>query len=731
MSSKPTTYFTFGCSKGDYQGLHDYLCCSDFTSCYSSDDVEYIWHIVEYQIITAMELFIPVNKVHSDRHPIWFNSEIRHCIKRLRTLRRRNKRHPTYHISHIIDSLENSLQDKIKAAKQNYEFHLINNFAPTNNNKIFKYLKSITKSNTNPPIMNFDSSSASTDSSKANLFNQYFHSVFHNSSSPANHDNYPATHESLNSITITVTDVFEALISLDVEKSCGIDRIAPKVLHSCAGPLCEPLHHLFSMSLRHATLPSSWKIHKVIPIFKAGDHCSVRNYRPISLLSNTSKVLERLIYNKIITHISKYISCSQFGFTKNCSTLQQMLIFLDYIINSPSQTDVVYFDISKAFDTVSHAILLNKLWSAGITGTLWAWFREYLTDRYQRVCINNCYSDLLPVLSGVPQGSILGPVLFLIYINDMTSYIHQSQLLNFADDTKCFMHICTTSDYIALQEDIIALFTWSRETDLNFNLKKFVHLSFKCKLETTYTISDITIPHNDSHKDLGLILSENLSWDKHYKSISARAYKVLGLIRRTIASTHSTSTLVTLYISMVRSQLLYCTQLWRPHLMKDILTLEQIQRRATKYLLNDYTSSYKTRLVKLRILPLMYLFELQDILFAIKSIKVQSKQFNIHDHINFSSANTRSGTSNKLIIPHHLNNVSRHSYFHRLPTLWNAMPILNLDLTFPLLKSKLKTFLWDHFITNFEDNNNCSLHYLCPCSRCHQSRPPTSNLNYL
>ena len=198
----------------------------------------------------------------------------------------------------------------------------------------------------------------------------------------------------------------------------------------------------------------------------------------------------------------------------------------------------------------------------------------------------------------------------------MSKWLPLKRKPKFADDTKCFMHICTTSDYIALQEDIIALFTWSRETDLNFNLKKFVHLLFKCKLETTYTISDITIPHNDSHKDLGLILSENLSWDKRYKSISARAYKVLGLIRRTIASTHSTSTLVTLYISMVRSQLLYCTQLWRPHLMKDILTLEQIQRRATKYLLNDYTSSYKTRLVKLRILPLMYLFELQDILFA-------------------------------------------------------------------------------------------------------------------
>jgi len=147
-----------------------------------------------------------------------------------------------------------------------------------------------------------------------------------------------------------------------------MDGIAPRVLRCCAGVLCVPLHHLFSMSLCHATLPSSWKIHKVIPVFKIGDPASATNYCPISLLSNTSKVLERLIYNKIINRISKFITSLQFGFTKNCSTLQQMLIFLDYIINSPSQTDMIYFDISKTFDTVSHPILLQKLWSAGITG---------------------------------------------------------------------------------------------------------------------------------------------------------------------------------------------------------------------------------------------------------------------------------------------------------------------------------------------------------------------------
>jgi len=268
------------------------------------------------------------------------------------------------------------------------------------------------------------------------------------------------------------------------------------------------------------------------------------------------------------------------------------------------------------------------------------------------------------------------------------------------------------------------LFCWSMDSDLNFNLKKFVQLSFKHNFNTTFTMGNTPIPHVESHKDLGLILSEDLSWSRHYKFIITSAYKILGLICRTFASNHSPATLVKLYTSLVRSQLLYCTQLWCPYLMKDILYFEQIQCRSTKHILSDYTSGYKDhgQLTKIKLFPLMYLLELQDILFAVKSIKTPTNQFCITNYIALSTTNTRSSASNKLIHPRHLNNVSRHSYFHQLHGCSGM-----LCLKF-IIKHKL---IWNHFLRNFNDNINCSYHFLCPCSRCHQSKPPTTNLYHL
>ena len=206
-------------------------------------------------------------------------------------------------------------------------------------------------------------------------------------------------------------------------------------------------------------------MHSGTPIFKSGDRTSFKNYRPISLLCTISLILERLIFNQILLVTSATISHFQFGFTKNCSTLHQLLLFTNHIYTSfeeKSQTDVIYLDFKKAFDSVPHNELLVKLWSFGITGSLWHWFKAYLTSRNQLISVNHCYSGILPVVSGVPQGSILGPFLILVYVNDIPLSIFSSSVLLFADDTKCFKTISSPFHSFLLQQDISSLLDWSK-----------------------------------------------------------------------------------------------------------------------------------------------------------------------------------------------------------------------------------------------------------------------------
>ena len=222
---------------------------------------------------------------------------------------------------------------------------------------------------------------------------------------------------------------------------------------------------------------------------------------------------------------------------------------------------------------------------------------------------------------------------------------------------------------------------------------------------------------HDSTKDLGLILSNNLDWSDHYHNITTKAYKVLGLLRRSF-KTDSTDAKRKLYISLVTSHLLYCSQIWRPHKIKDILLLERVQRRATKYILNDYTSSYKSRLTKLNLLPLMYIFELNDLIFFIKSYKSPSDYFNINDFIFCSSITTRSSTGFKLQHNASSNNLTHNFYFCRLPRLWNSLPIIDIHLPVTILKLKLQKLFWTHFTSCFDGHNTCTFHYYCPCTRC-------------
>ena len=225
-----------------------------------------------------------------------------------------------------------------------------------------------------------------------------------------------------------------------------------------------------------------------------------------------------------------------------------------------------------------------------------------------------------------------------MFMNDLPNVLTNSSALLFADDTKCFRHIMTPADQRFLQSDLSNLSSWSSTSNLLFNSSKSCHLSFNQKFVTSYTINNDSVISKQCHKDLGVTLSVNLGWTAHHDIILNKAYKTLGLIRRTFSPSIQPLVKAKLYVSLVRSQLTYCSLIWRPYLMKDINKLEHLQQRATKFILNDFISDYKTRLLKLNLLPLMYIFELSDIMFFIKSIKFPTDSFNIFNFISFSSS---------------------------------------------------------------------------------------------
>ncbi len=243
--------------------------------------------------------------------------------------------------------------------------------------------------------------------------------------------------------------------------------------------------------------------------------------------------MEKIIYNNVIDFVRDKLNVHQFGFLKHRSCLSQLLIFYSTIINSMDSkipTDVVYLDLSKAFDSVSHNKLLYKLWMLGITGPLWQWFRSYLEYRYHFVEVENKQSSLLPVLSGVPQGS---PLLFLIYINDLPDIIPSLKVFLFADDTKLLQTIHSEENSIQLQSDLNEVTNWCKKWNLSMNRSKCKVMRFYGPVldETSrYHIEGTEIDFTDNYKDLGILVSNTLDWSKHYSTICSKAYGAINLL---------------------------------------------------------------------------------------------------------------------------------------------------------------------------------------------------------
>ena len=295
----------------------------------------------------------------------------------------------------------------------------------------------------------------------AEAFNQHFASVFSGDTEEPRPQLPTISCPVLQDISLSPCEIAAALRSLDVSKATGPDEISARLLKETAEQIAPSLTLLYNKSLETGVFPDEWKLANIVPIHKKDNKDHVENYRPISLLSIISKVLERCVLIRLRDHLLQMLDRAQHGFIpgKSCVTqLVEVIVYIGSLLDSGKQTDVIYLDMSKAFDKVQHSLILDKLRQYNISGNLMLnWFTSYFRGRRQRVTVLGTTSKERKLTSGVPQGSILGPMLFLLYVNDLPKTVNTSKVACFADDTKILKQVDNLQDTAGLQNDIISL----------------------------------------------------------------------------------------------------------------------------------------------------------------------------------------------------------------------------------------------------------------------------------
>ena len=553
------------------------------------------WDNLEATIKSLVESFVPSRPPKSPKHKPWITREV------LTTIHRRNrafkswKRNPTLDNHKRYVALKGICQ---RMQRQAYKLYTESLFDPQDEKhsqtKFWQFVKLKRKDSCGIAPMRKEGILISDSSGKANVLNRQYSSVF----TPIKEEVIPSSPQpgisKMPHIFVEPEGVKKLLSSLNPNKAASPDRISSRVLKELADQLYRPLTTLFQKSLNSGLVPNQWKSALVTPIFKKGDKHNPANYRPVSLTSICCKVLEHIVAKALLCHLesNKILIENQHGFIHSRSCETQLLMFVDELLRSMSkgkQIDAVIMDFSKTFDMVPHNSLLVKLSGYGIQDKTLDWIGSFLSDRSQRVVVEGEQSDPAPVTSGVPQGSVLGPILFLVFINDLPKAINSSCRV-FADDMIVYREISSPTDSAALQHDLEALQCWEKRWGMSFNPSKCNTINITRKedpLVTEYTLKDEPLENVKIASYLGIQISRDLSWHSHVAKVSAKGNKSLGFIRRNIrTSSKATKTLA--YQTLVRPSLEYASCVWAPHLKHLREAIEKIQRRAVHYVCGIY-----------------------------------------------------------------------------------------------------------------------------------------------
>lgn len=596
-------------------------------------------------------------------HKIWLQSEnysdrIAYFKLRAQCIRQSRSDHDKY-----LDSIE---KRSVKNVKNFWNY--INNLNKTNEIPGNMYLSGVRASG--PKI--------------CDLFASHFKSVYNAVDDDDMLDFLPNV---VNSIFIENSDIKSAIDKMKPSFSITSDGLPSIFLKKCASSLEVPLAILFNTSLCNGVVPKIWKTSFITPIFKAGDRSDITNYRPITMLGSVAKLLDSIVAEKLSDLLIGNIVKSQHAFLKGKSTLTNLLVYTSYISEMfavDSQVDVVYLDFSKAFDKVDVKILLMKLRNFGLGGTLLSWIYSYLNSRVQRVRLKGHLSDPFVVESGVPQGSHVGPLLFLLFINDLGDRLVNSQILVFADDVKLFYKIETIMDSIKLQSDLDVLSEWAVINKLDLNINKCKYISFnksKLEIDFSYTINGIFLERVSSIVDLGVMFDSNLKFDLHLESVTTKARSLLYFIIRATKEFKNPNTFIYLYKTIVLPHLLYCSQIWSPFYDNNIVKLEKVNHKFLRYLafkagcpMNHFDHDYEVVAKRFSIPSVKSLHNYYDLFFAFKVIKKficsedVNKLFQFRD-IKFNIRNPR-----QLLEIRSRDNQSYFSAINRLRRNWNLSP---------------------------------------------------------
>ena len=674
---------------------------------FNSLDIEEIWSGFKDVYWRAVSDFVPKRSKKSVKQPAWFNKDL------LSTINDKRKAWKKYKTSGLnndylhFKSLEKKVKKKVLMAKKKYEKKLAEN-AKKNPRAFFSYVnnKKIGR-NKIGPLLNNDGILVTDNKQQATLLNNYFASVFQPSTATNVMSSQNPDLPLLENVDINESIVLSKIKKLKKNSAAGPDGISPLVVIETCQNLVKPITKILQMSVRSGKVPQEWKNANVTPIFKKGNKNDPANHRPISLICIICKILESIIKDCILKHLedNDALNSSQYGFVPKKSVVLNLLHFNEVvtsIMDEGDAVDVLYLDFAKAFDKVSHALLLSKLENFNIVGKVLAWIRCWLSDRKQRVILNGEASDWISVTSSVCQGSVLGPILFIIFINDIDGCIENfiTTMLKFADDTKVVSRIRDRNDSVNLQAIIDNLWQWANSWAMQFNVDKckILHIG-NSNPGWQYTMNGQLLESVAEEKDLGIIMNSTAKPSVQCAMAVKKANQMLGLILRTFQCRDRNS-MLQLFKTFIRPHLENAIQAWCPYTAADIEMIEKVQKRLVRQI-SGLQGSYEEKLMVLKLPSMAERRKRGD---CIETFKMMKGFSNVNFNIWFELAARPIGPQTRLSIdPLALRpaisrlDVRKYSFSVRVPPIWNAIPLhIRQSTTINQFKNSYDKWLAEH-----------------------------------